>query len=119
MRISTPGVATSYAVPRRQAGQLSPGCLVDVIEPFPDDCRYVLQAIEVIYRNDALARERKLTAQERLQFHQAESGPTMECLREWLKRQLEERLVEPHSALGAAIQYLRNHWEKLTLFLRV
>jgi len=28
-------------------------------------------------------------------------------------------LVEPHSALGAAIQYLRKHWEKLTLFLRV
>ena len=104
-------VANCLAHARRQ--------FVDVIERFPDDCRYVLQAIEVIYHNDALARERKLTAQERLQFHQAESGPTMECLREWLKRQFEERLVEPHSALGAAIQYLRKHWEKLTLFLRV
>jgi hypothetical protein len=104
-------VANCLAHARRQ--------FVDVIERFPDDCRYVLQAIEVVYRNDALGRERKLTAEERLQFHQAESSPTMERLREWLTRQIEERLVEPHSALGAAIQYLRKHWEKLTLFLRV
>ncbi len=104
-------VANCLAHARRQ--------FVDVNERFPDDCRYVLQSIEVVYRNDALARERELTAEKRLRFHQAESGPTMEHLRAWLKRQIEERLVEPHSALGAAIQYLRKHWEKLTLFLRV
>lgn len=92
---------------------------VDEIGRFPDECRTVLEALEAVYRNDALARERHLTADERLRFHQAESGPTMEGLREWLKRQIDERLVESHSALGAAIQYLRKHWEKLTLFLRV
>jgi hypothetical protein len=27
-------------------------------------------------------------------------------------------LVEPNSALGGAIRYMLNHWEKLTLFLR-
>ena len=43
----------------------------------------------------------------------------MERLREWLKRQFDDRLVEPNSALGAAINYLRKHWDKLTLFLRV
>jgi hypothetical protein len=26
--------------------------------------------------------------------------------------------VEPNSALGAALEYLRRHWQKLTLFLR-
>ena len=104
-------VANCLAHARRQ--------FVDVNERFPDECRYVLEAFEVVYRNDALARERQLTAEERLRFHQAESGPTMDRLREWLKRQIDERLVEPHSALGAAIQYLRKHWEKLTLFLRV
>jgi transposase len=92
---------------------------VEVNERFPEPCRYVLEAIEVIYRNDATGRERQMTAEERLRFHQAESGPTMDRLQEWLKRQIDERLVEPQSALGAAIQYLRKHWEKLTLFLRV
>jgi transposase len=67
----------------------------------------------------SLAREQQMTAEERLQFHQQASGPTMARLREWLKRQSEQKLVEPNSGLGTAINYVRKHWEKLTLFLRV
>ena len=92
---------------------------VDVNERFPVECRYVLEALEVVYRHDHLAREDRLTPEERLSFHQQHSGPPMEQLQGWLKRQIEEKLVEPNSGLGAAIGYLRKHWEKLTLFLRV
>jgi transposase len=92
---------------------------VDVADRFPEECRHVLEAIAVIYHNDAVARERNLSAAERLLFHQAESGPTMEDLHVWLVRQFEERLVEPNSALGGAITYLLRHWQELTLFLRV
>jgi len=92
---------------------------VDVADRFPEECRHVLESFSVIYRNDAIARERKLSPAERLLFHQAESGPTMEELRVWLVRQFDERRVEPNSALGGAISYLLRHWEKLTLFLRV
>ena len=91
---------------------------VDVHDRFPTECRYVLEALQLIYHNDALARERKLSPAERLAFHQAESGPTMERLHVWLKRQFDERLVEPNSGLGAAINYLRKHWRQLTLFLQ-
>jgi transposase len=91
---------------------------VDIYERFPEQCRYLLEALAVVYRNDATARERQLSAQERLRFHQRESKPTMEQLHDWLKRQLEEKLAEPNSALGGAIRYMLNHWEKLTLFLR-
>jgi hypothetical protein len=92
---------------------------VDVFEQFPVECQYVLEAFQVVYANDASARERQLSPAERLAFHQAQSGPTMEALRAWLKRQFDERLVEPNSPLGAAIKYLRKHWEKLTRFLEV
>jgi transposase len=92
---------------------------VDVAESFPQECRHVLEALAVIYRNDAIARERNLSPQARLEFHQAQSGPTMEELRTWLTQQLEERLVEPNSALGGAITYMLKHWKELTLFLRV
>ena len=92
---------------------------VDVNEHFPTECRHVLEALQVVYHNDQLAREQQMTAEERLQFHQQASGPTMAGLREWLKRQSEQKLVEPNSGLGTAINYLRKHWEKLTLFLRV
>jgi transposase len=91
---------------------------VEVHEQFPAECRYVLEALRVIYRNDALARERQLSPEGRLAFHQIDSGPPLEQLYVWLKRQFDERLVEPNSGLGRAISYLRKHWQQLTLFLR-
>ena len=66
----------------------------------------------------AIAQKQGLTPEERLRFHQAESGPLMDDLKEWLTRQLEDHLVEPNSGLGEAITYMLKHWEKLTLFLR-
>ena len=91
---------------------------VDVADRFPDECRHVLEALAVVYKNDASARARELSLQARLEFHQANSGPVMEELHAWLVRQFDQRLVEPNSALGGAISYLLRHWEKLTLFLR-
>ncbi len=92
---------------------------VEVNERFPVECRYVLEALEKVYANDATARKENLSAVDRLSLHQTQSGPVMEELHAWLKRQFDERLVEPNSGLGAAINYLRKHWDKLTLFLRV
>jgi transposase len=92
---------------------------VDVADRFPEECQHVLETLAVVYHNDAIARERNLSPEERLLFHQAESGSIMEDLRIWLVGQIDERRVEPNSALGKAMSYLLRHWEKLTLFLRV
>jgi len=92
---------------------------VEVAEQFPEECRHVLESLAVVYRNDAVARQRNLSPQERLLWHQAQSGPALADLRGWLVRQLDERRVEPNSGLGKAMAYLLRHWEKLTLFLRV
>jgi hypothetical protein len=92
---------------------------VEVADRFPEECRHVLQSLSVIYRNDAVAREKNLSPAARRHFHQAESGPTLEQLHAWLVRQFDERRVEPNSSLGGAIFYLLKHWERLTLFLRV
>jgi transposase len=91
---------------------------VEVAERFPTPCRHVLEQLAEVYKHDALAREQKLSPEERLHFQQAHSGPVMERLKAWLTAQFEDRLVEPNSALGEAITYLRKHWAKLTLFLR-
>jgi transposase len=92
---------------------------VDVAERFPEECRQVLESLAVVYRNDAIAKQRNLSPAERLLFHQADSGPVMEKLHAWLRRQFDQRLVEPNSALGGSITYMLRHWEALTLFLRV
>jgi len=104
-------VANCLAHGRRQ--------FADVAEHFPQQCRHVLESLSVIYHNDAIARKQNLSPQARLEFHQADSGPTMAELHAWLTRQFEDRLVEPNSSLGGAISYMLRHWEKLTLFLRV
>lgn len=91
---------------------------VDVYDRFPEPCRYLLEALAVVYRNEAIARECRLSPEARLQWHQEASGPTLQQLHDWLTRQLEEKLAEPNSALGGAIRYMLRHWEKLTLFLR-
>ena len=91
---------------------------VDIYDRFPEPCRHLLEALAVVYRNDALARERQLTPEARLCFHQEASQPTLEQLHDWLRQQLDEKLAEPNSALGGAIRYMLNHWEELTLFLR-
>lgn len=91
---------------------------VDVVESFPEECERVLDTLKAVYRNDEIARERKMTDEERLVLHQTESKPLMEGLEEWLRAQIEEKRVEPNSTLGQAIGYMRKHWDALTLFLR-
>jgi len=70
-------------------------------------------------KNDAVARLQGMSHEERLAFHKAKSGPLMEDLRRWLAEQIDEKKVEPNSALGDAIFYMRTRWERLTRFLQV
>lgn len=91
---------------------------VAVAENFPEPCRHVLEQLGAVYANDALARQRGLSPQQRLRFHQRHSQPVMDELEAWLQAQLAEKRVEPNSGLGTAMTYLLKHWERLTLFLR-
>jgi len=92
--------------------------VVEVVDNFPEECRYVLEKLRGVYHHDALAREQELSPEDRLRFHQEHSGPLMKGLHEWMETQLAEHKTEPNSGLGKAISYLLNHWPKLTLFLK-
>lgn len=92
---------------------------VDVAPRFPEECRYVIEVLREVYRHDAHTRSEKMSAADRLAYHQEHSGPLMRGLQWWLYEQIEQRRVEPNSGLGAAIKYMRKHWAKLTRFLEV
>ena len=92
---------------------------VDLVSGFPEECRYVIQALAEIYHHDKVAKEQSLSPDQRLRFHQDHSGPVTERLNEWLRKQLDHRRVEPNSSMGKAITYMLKHWQPLTLFLRV
>ena len=66
---------------------------VDVYDRFTEPCRHLLEALAVVYRNDAQARERRLSPEVRLRFHQEASGPTMEALHAWLV--LQPQIIDP------------------------
>ncbi|MHB9005552.1 MAG: IS66 family transposase [Limisphaerales bacterium] len=91
---------------------------VSLADTFPAACRHVLAALGQVYRVDAQARELGLSAAQRLAHHQTHSQPVLEALHAWMRRQLDDQLVEPNSSLGGALGYMLRHWEPLTLFLR-
>jgi transposase len=93
--------------------------VVDVASNFPEESRYILETFRDVYGVDAQARERGLTPEARLAFHQAQSRPRMDALHTWLRAQLDEHRIEPNSGLGQAIRYLLRHWTPLTRFLEV
>ena len=91
---------------------------VEIKVNFPDECSYVIKAFRVVYRNDGKAQDAGMDGEERLAFHQENSQEAMDELEAWMKKQVEDNLVEENSGLGKAIKYTRKHWSKLTLFLR-
>jgi hypothetical protein len=92
---------------------------VDTLPAFPEEAQYVINTLAQVYHFDDLAREQKLSPEQRLTFHQENSAPLMQNLKVWLEAQLQQKAVEPNSSMGKAIQYMLNHWDPLTLFLRV
>jgi hypothetical protein len=88
------------------------------VDNFPDEVQYVLEELKEVYENDAVTKKEGMTPQQRLRFHKAKSGPVMKRLKKWLADQFKEKKVEPNSTLGEAIEFMQDHWDRLTLFLR-
>jgi hypothetical protein len=96
---------------RRQFGDLE--------EVFPGECQVVLEALKQVFDHEEEARDKQMSPEARLVYHQEASRPIMEALKRWLDKQLDERLVEPNSSLGKAIAYMQAHWATLTRFLEI
>lgn len=89
---------------------------VDINEAFPKECSYVLKVLEKVYANDAYTKEMDMSPEERLKYHRENSAKLMEDLKRWLILQLEEKNIEPNSALGGAISYMLRHYKGMSCF---
>jgi transposase len=92
---------------------------VEVEGDFPNEVRFVLETLREVYFVDAEAREAGLSDNERLRLHQDKSKPWITGLKNWMHKQLDEKLIEPNSGLGEAITYMQENWRPLTAFLRI
>lgn len=90
---------------------------VEIEAAFPAECGRVLNDLAEVYGRDA--ETRGMSDEERLRYHQQNSGPVLAALRSWIAEQIEERRVEPNSSLGQAFTYMLKHWEGLTRALTV
>jgi hypothetical protein len=91
----------------------------DLEDIFPAECQVVLEVLKQVFDHDEEARDRQMSPEVRLRYHQEASRPLLEELKRWLDTQLDERLVEPNSALGKAIAYMQGHWATLTRFVEI
>lgn len=92
---------------------------VDLMADFPAECEHVIDTLAEIYKHDQEAKDRNLTADQRLEHHQTHSRPLMQDLKIWLETKLEGRDVEPNAGLGKAMKYMLKNWDALTRFLEV
>ena len=93
--------------------------LIDELGNHPEECRYLLELLEQVFKVDALCRKYRLSDEQRLRLHQRQSAPVMSEIETWMRAQFEQKRVEPNSGLGKAFDYMLQRWLKFTLFLRV
>jgi transposase len=91
----------------------------EMLGAFDKECNFVLDIIGQVFSNDAHCKEKNLSPEARLIYHQTHSQPLMDALRVWLHNQQSYELSEPNSGLGEAVRYMLRHWIPLTTFLRV
>lgn len=89
-----------------------------IVDKYPSECAFVLESYRHIYINEAHTKSTGMSPEERLMYHQQHSIEPMNEMKLWMDRLMIDKLVEPNSTLGGAIQYARKRWDKLTLFLR-
>lgn len=89
----------------------------DVEKKYIAERDFILNLISVIYKNDKFCKENNYSGKERLIYHQTYSKESMDELKIWLESAFNKKITEPNSSFGKSIQYMINHWEKLTAFL--
>ncbi len=83
-------------------------------EGYDDLADEVIRLIGKVYDYESWAKQ--LSAEARLEYHQANSEPVMKELKKFLTEQKSE--FEPNSVAGKAINYILKRWTELTQFMR-
>lgn len=84
---------------------------------YPKECGYFLQEIKSIYEIEE--KSRNLCPRKRLRLHKEHSSKHIASIYGKIRELYKEKLVEPNSDLGRAMNYWLRHKKELTKFLRV
>jgi hypothetical protein len=76
---------------------------------------WMLDKYITLFAVDAEAKQKGMSAQQRLELRLEKSLPVINEMKQWLDVQIRE--VTPKSSIGKAIAYMLNRWDGLTGFL--
>ena len=88
----------------------------DLKDFYPTECLYVIERLAKVYEHDD--QTKAMGDQARMEYHQAHSQPIMDDIERYINALLDDKKIEPNSALGKVLKYMRRHWHELTQFLR-
>jgi transposase len=88
----------------------------DALQNDESRAAYAMQEIQKLYVIERRCKEQSLNPKEVQLIRQSESVPVLESLGKWMKEQYME--VTPKSAIGKALAYSIERWERLSLYTR-
>lgn len=88
-------------------------------DAFPAEYAIAGEVYKKVFDHDDEAKARALDDDERMLYHRRLSKPAMERLRQMCEEKLDQKIVEPNSALWEPISFVINQWARLTRFYEV
>jgi transposase len=82
-----------------------------------DRASIALGFIQSLYKVEADAREAKMSAAERKELRLQKSLPLINAFGKWLAEELKSGALLPKSAIGRAVSYTYERWDKLSAYL--
>ena len=89
----------------------------DIKDYYPEECGYFLEEIKSIYKINNECRS--YDSRKRLRHHKQHSGRHMKNIYDRIHYLFNQKLAEPNSALGKAMNYWLNNKTGLTRFLKI
>jgi hypothetical protein len=89
----------------------------DIEDYYPEECRYFINEIAAIYKIDNESKD--CNNRQRLRAHKQHSTKHIKNIYNKIYHLFSQKLVEPNSALGKAMNYWLNNKKGLTRFLKV
>lgn len=90
----------------------------EIAEIWPVYILPIIMFLNTLFRNEREAKKQGMNETEVFEMHKEKSAPVMNELKKYCKALIDDKKTEPSSNLGKAINYMLNHWEGFTLFLR-
>jgi hypothetical protein len=83
---------------------------------YPAEYAIAAEIYKKIFDNDDVARDRRMTPEERMAYHAAHSKPLLEELKAMCVKLVGDKLVEPSGALWEPVSFVINQWPRLSKF---